>query len=183
MDTYPILVMLFLLFFPTHLAHSSGWRWGASDSISLRARVGSLPNYYHTLVLESGLRVKFLYTLVPATGNWSPQNPPTLLAPIHQRILRHCTYPPPPPLKWMRPGCAYKRGPLASIPGILIISRAQAGTKLERAESPGRIFRRRNPPVALLWPGWEWASLIHRVGLAGLDKTSTWLEPARWTDT
>ena len=70
------------------LAHSSGWRWGASDSISPRARVGSLPNYYHTLVLESGLRVKFLHILVPATGNWSPQTPPTLLAPIHQRILR-----------------------------------------------------------------------------------------------
>ena len=76
-DTYPILVMLFLLFFPTHLAHSSGWRWGASDSISLRARVGSLPNYYHTLVPESGLRVKFLYIreivrFLPPGRPWDP---------------------------------------------------------------------------------------------------------------
>ena len=34
----------------------------ASGPSSLRARVGSLPSYYHILVLESGLRVKDLST-------------------------------------------------------------------------------------------------------------------------
>ena len=45
----------------THLTYPGDRRWRAPDPISLRAGVSSLPKYYHILVLESGLRVNFLY--------------------------------------------------------------------------------------------------------------------------